>query len=115
MAELLKEQEAGIATADTSKLDLNAGSIDTNYPENIFPGHAAWLDWPYKLHRINLKDDDVKFELYNLEEDPEEENDLSVSNPALVRAMKDQIEAWLKSVVHSLNGDDYKEESANTN
>jgi arylsulfatase A-like enzyme len=108
MAELLKEQEAGIANADTSKLDLNAGSIDTNYPENIFPGHAAWLDWPYKLHRINFNDDEVKFELYNLEEDPEEQNDLSGSNQEMVRSMKDQIEVWLKSVVHSLNGDDYK-------
>ena len=107
MAELLKEQEAGVTTVDTSKLDLNAGVINSKYPTNIFPGHAAWLDWPYKLHRINTKNDEVKFELYNLEEDPEEKNDLSESNPEMVKSMKDKIEKWLNSVIHSLNGDDY--------
>jgi arylsulfatase A-like enzyme len=109
MAELLQEQEAGVTTVDTSKLDLNAGSTDIKYPLDVFPGHAAWLDWPYKLHRINLKDDEVKFELYDLEADPEEENDLFNDNREIALTMKNQLEAWLNSVVYSLNGDDYIE------
>ena len=61
-----------------------------------------------KLHRINIKNDEVKFELYNLEEDPEEEEDLYASYPDVAASMKNQLEVWLNSVVHSLNGEDYK-------
>ena len=108
MAELLKEQEAGVTTYDPSNLDLNAGDVTFKYPEGIFPGHSAWLDWPYKLHRIHSKNDEVKFELYNLENDPEEKNDLSASNLVKVKSMTLQLDVWLKSVINSLNGDDYK-------
>lgn len=108
MAELLKEQESGVTKVDTSLLNLSAGRITTKYSENIFPGHAAWLDWPYKLHRINLVNNEVRFELYNLEEDPMEKNDLSVRHPGKVKAMSKEIGTWMKSVIHSLNGDDYK-------
>ena len=38
------------------------------FPEDTAKGHAAWNDWPWKLHRINGK----KFELYNLTDDPME-------------------------------------------
>ena len=107
MFELLKEQEAGITSADTSLLDLNAGNINAAYREDIFPGHAAWLEWPFKLHRINLTDNKIRFELYNLDKDPLEKNDLSAGNPGKVRAMSKQAEAWLKSVTYSLNGKDY--------
>lgn len=107
MAELLKEQEAGITTIDTSKLDLNAGNINSKYPADIFPGHSAWLDWPYKLHRINTKNNDVRIELYNLEEDPEEKNNLYAGNQYKSLSMKNQLEAWLNSVIKSLNGNDY--------
>lgn len=108
MADLLKEQEAGVTDIDTSLLDLHAGDITTRYRTDIFPGHAAWLDWPYKLHRIHSKNDEVRFELYNLEKDTEEKNDLSAGNSGKVKSMKIQIEAWLKSVINSLNGEDYK-------
>lgn len=108
MAELLREQEAGVTALDTLKLALNAGDISTQYPDDTFPGHAAWQDWPYKLHRINTANDEVRFELYNLEEDPEEKYDLSENKPGIVKSMQSQIETWLNSVVCSLNGEDYK-------
>jgi len=108
MAELLKEQESGVTNTDEALPDSHAGEISTKYAEDIFPGHAAWLDWPYKLHRIHSKDDEIIFELYNLEDDPEELNDLYTSNQEKGIAMKAEIEAWLKSVVASLNGEDYK-------
>ena len=107
MAELLKEQDAGGTIVDSSKLYLDADDVTSQYPEDGFPGHAAWLDWPYKLHRIHSKNDEIRFELYNLEEDPEEKNDLSNINSEKVKSMTIQIEAWLKSVVSSLNGEDY--------
>ncbi len=108
MLELLHNQQKGIMKVDSSKLDLDAGEIIIQYPTDIFPGHAAWLDWPYKFHRINLKDNEVRFELYNLEDDPGEKNDLSERNPEIVNLMEVQVETWMKSVINSLNGADYK-------
>jgi arylsulfatase A-like enzyme len=108
MSEMLDEQEKGITIADTSLLSLDAGKITTRHDDENYPGHAAWLDWPYKLHRINLKDEKVRFELYNLEKDPMEKNDIYTIETDKSKKMKQEIEQWLKSVVSSLNGDDYE-------
>ena len=69
-------------------------------------GHAAWTDWPWKLHRINGK----KFELYNLIEDPMESKDLSgdASQQKRVEEMQKQLDQWMRSVVRSVNGADYQ-------
>jgi len=107
MAELLNEQETGVTTVDTSKLALNAGKINVRYPTEIFPGHSAWLDWPYKLHRVNDGDGEVVLELYNLEKDPEETTNLFKENPEITASMKNELEKWLVSVINSLNGNDY--------
>ena len=108
MAELLEAQKAGDETGEKSRLRLDAGKIDKQYPEDTFPGHAAWLDWPWKLHRIHDKKGNVKLELYNLADDPMERKDLLVRQTDRVNAMKSQLEAWLASVVRSLNGKDYR-------
>ena len=49
----------------------------------------------------------VNFELYNLADDPMEENDLSVTEPKRVAAMKEELEAWQRSVLASWSGKDY--------
>jgi arylsulfatase A-like enzyme len=75
--------------------------------ENVATGHAAWNDWPWKLHRIN----GAKFELYNLADDPMETTNLSNDaklNHELDR-MKKELDVWMRSVVRSLNGKDYKQ------
>jgi hypothetical protein len=74
---------------------------------NTFPGHAAWLDWPWKLHRIE-KNNEVKCELYSLTTDPMEETDVSDQNKERVQQMKLELKKWQESVVHSLNSDDYE-------
>jgi len=106
MASLLEAQQAGKEVDDPARLRLEAGQIDKQYPEDRFPGHSAWLDWPWKLHRIER--DTVKFELYNLVDDPRESGDLFGTQPARSGAMKTQLETWLASVVRSLNGEDYR-------
>ena len=106
MASLLKAQQEGKEVDDVSRLRLDAGVINRRYPEDSFPGHAAWLDWPWKLHRIE-KGNAVKFELYNLAKDAMEENDLTDRRQQRVASMKAELKAWLLSVVHSLNGKDY--------
>ena len=108
MSELLEAQKAGDQVGERSRLRLDAGEITKQYPENSFPGHAAWLDWPWKLHRIQDKQQKVKLELYNLTDDPGEKNDLAARENERVNSMKSQLEAWLASVVRSLNGKDYK-------
>ena len=49
----------------------------------------------------------MKWELYNLAEDRAETKDLADGQPERVEKMKAELEAWLLSVVHSLNGEDY--------
>lgn len=107
MASLLEAQQAGKDVDDPARLRLDASEITKQYPEDRFPGHAAWLDWPWKLHRIEKKNR-VTFELYNLADDPQEGNDLSDAQPERVQSMKAPLEAWLRSVVRSLNGKDYQ-------
>jgi len=106
MAELLQAQQAG-REIDPHTFGPNAHKVTKQYPLDQFPGHAAWLDWPWKLHRIERKGS-PKFELYNLADDPGEKNDLADAQPDRAGAMKAELEAWLTSVVHSLNGDDYR-------
>jgi len=108
MSELLEAQRAGSEPSDTSRLRLDAGDITEQYPQDTFPGHAAWLDWPWKFHRIHGKAGDVGLELYNLAEDPGEEHDVLAQHPDRAGAMKSELEDWLASVVRSLNGEDYR-------
>ena len=107
MAELLAEQKAGREITDPSRLRLDAGKLEKHYPEDVFPGHAAWLDWPWKLHRIHNKKGAVRFSLYNLTDDPQEEKDLIAEHSKRFQSMKSELEKWQKSVVRSLNGKDY--------
>jgi len=107
MAGLWKAQQAGKDVDDPSRLRLDAGKITKQYPEDSFPGHCAWLDWPWKLHRIEKKAP-VKFELYNLADDPRESHDCTAAQPERTKAMQAELETWLQSVARSLNGEDYQ-------
>ena len=76
------------------------------FSEEITTGHAAWNDWPWKLHRINGK----KYELYNLANDPLETTDRSgepEQRDRLTRMQK-EMDTWMRSVVRSINGTDYE-------
>lgn len=69
-------------------------------------GHAAWNDWPWKLHRIN----GTRYELYNLVDDPMEQSDLAgqPEHQPRVARMKTELNDWMRSVIGSLNGKDYQ-------
>jgi arylsulfatase A-like enzyme len=108
MDELLAEQKAGREPADPKKLFSDAGKVTTKHPLDRFPGHAAWLDGSWKLHRIeNPKAAGVRWELYDLAADPKESRDLLAAEPERAGAMKKALTGWLESVVRSLNGEDY--------
>ncbi|MCI0704567.1 MAG: sulfatase-like hydrolase/transferase [Planctomycetia bacterium] len=108
MTELFNEQKAGREPNDPKKLFASAGKIGEKHPLDKFPGHSAWLDGSWKLHRIeNAKTAEVRWELYNLATDPKEARDLLATEPKRVEAMRKELTAWLESVVRSLNGEDY--------
>ena len=108
MGELLKAQQAGSdlephsASAEAAKLPAQP------FSKTQLPGHAAWIDGDWKLHRIAGKGA-VRWELYDLAKDPNERNDLYDAENKRVAQMKAALENWQKSVVGSLNGEDYLE------
>jgi hypothetical protein len=108
MDDLLASQARGIEPQDPVRLRPDAGKISETVSTSSFPGHAAWLDWPWKLHRIeNDKTHDIAWELYNLANDPDETTVLLAEQPERVPEMQKNIENWLESVARSLNGEDY--------
>ncbi|MCA9443067.1 MAG: N-acetylgalactosamine 6-sulfate sulfatase, partial [Candidatus Omnitrophica bacterium] len=91
-------------------LRLDSGFVSRKYSLETFPGHAAWLDWPWKLHRIEKDDENtIRFQLYNLEDDPMEEKVVIQENGDRFERMRNELEAWQASVVRSLNGEDYED------
>lgn len=72
-------------------------------------GRAAMLDYPYKLITQKHNDQAGRFELYNLEADPKESEDLSAKEPQRLATMKGELVAWVKSVQDSFEGKDYPE------
>jgi hypothetical protein len=108
MTELLAAQEAGREPEDTWKLRLDAGEIKKRYSKTELPGHSALIDGDWKLHRIaDATGSKVKYELYNLREDRAEENDVIANESDRTERMKAALGAWQRSVVGSLNGEDY--------
>jgi hypothetical protein len=108
MTELLAAQKEGKEPADKAKLRLDAGKIAKRYAADKLAGHSAWIDGDWKLHRIPDKTGDkVRFELYNLAKDRAETTDVAAADPERVKTMKAALDAWQRSVIRSLNGEDY--------
>jgi len=72
-----------------------------------FNDRGALIDNNYKL--IALSIEDQKFELYNLENDPDESHDISRENPDIFIEMKEEYLTWNATVDSSILGQDYTE------
>ena len=108
MSELLEAQANGEEVAHPELLRMDAGDLSKEYSLSDLRGHAAWLDWPWKLHRISEKDEDkIQIELYHLELDPAESRDFLSRYPGRGERMLEDLENWQESVIRSLNGEDY--------
>ncbi|MEQ1858516.1 MAG: sulfatase-like hydrolase/transferase [Chthoniobacteraceae bacterium] len=85
-------------------------------------GHAAWLDWPYKLHvnptagrgKKGRKGGEALAAtlLYDISKDPKETTDLATREPERVAKMSAALAAWKASVEKSLGGTDYAQAPA---
>jgi arylsulfatase A-like enzyme len=83
-------------------------SVVGGYSADVLKGPSAWIDGSYKLHRIPDKSgENVTWKLFDLAADPGEKRDLAKAEPERVAMLKTQLEDWLRSVVGSLNGQDY--------
>lgn len=107
MADLFKAQQAGGDLPAHESSQKAAELPNPAYSTSEFPGHAAWTDGNWKLHRIEGKKDNVTWELYDLVTDPKETKDVAATETERVAVMRAALEKWLVSVVHSLNGKDY--------
>lgn len=108
MEEQLAAEREGRAPAPEPDAFLHADEVREKHPTNKFPGHSAWLDGKWKLHRIeNAKTGEVDWELYDLAADPDENHVLFAEQPERLPAMQHALEQWLESVATSLNGNDY--------
>lgn len=109
MLELWNAQAKGVDLPPAED-SLNAAAIDP-LPTGMadLAGHAAWIEANWKLHRIsNSQTGETKFELYQLFEDPAESTDLAEQEPERLAAMRGKLESWMKSVVQSYQGADYR-------
>ncbi len=102
---IMEKQEAGAPLPHHPGRMRKDVDAFPQFPEDTANGHAAWTDWPWKLHRI----DGDTYELYHLVNDPMESEDLSGDPRFRERfdGMQTALKHWMRSVVRSLNGQDY--------
>ncbi|MBT5379932.1 MAG: sulfatase-like hydrolase/transferase [Opitutae bacterium] len=102
---LMEADKAGKPNPHPERILKNVKEFPT-FDRTDLEGHAAWNEWPWKLHRIEKKDK-VIYELYDLKKDPMETTDLSEKERARVTRMKESLENWQRSVLNSWAGKDY--------
>lgn len=108
MSDLIKAQQAGGDLEPHVSSQKAAELPEPRYPLDRFPGHSAWTDGDWKLHRIERNNANVAWELYDLANDPAEKDNLIDREPDRAEAMRLELLQWLESVTRSLNGEDYQ-------
>lgn len=104
--ELMEAKRSNAANPHPDRLLKNVEQFPKRDPKRL-TGHAAWNDWPWKVHRIE-KNNKIEIELYHLEQDPMESKNLAEQNPELTKKMRKALEEWQRSVLQSWEGADYK-------
>lgn len=111
MAKLLEAQQAGLTPPPEfppPPTKPAARLLATFEGGDELPGHAAWIDGRFKLHRVAAEDGSISYQLYDLVADPAETTDLADKEADRVALMTAALADWQASVVRSLRGDDYQ-------
>lgn len=103
----LQAEQAGISPTTEEPPLTPTALLQQQYDPEERPGKAAWLDGSWKLHRIPGKGGAVNYELYDLAADPTESENIAKAHPERVTQMTGALEEWQRSVIGSLNGEDY--------
>ncbi len=104
---LREAQQRGEEPQGADQLDLHAGKRTRTFTaQDAQQGHAAWVEGPWKLHRLPGKKR-VRWELYHLERDPAERHNVAVKHPEVVASLRRRLAQWQQSVLDSLNWKDY--------
>jgi arylsulfatase A-like enzyme len=106
LAELAREQAPGAERPAAEADPIPEAQRVTTYSDQSYPGHAAWVDGDWKLHRIE-RPRGIVWELYHLAADRTESTDVLSDERDRADRMTRELEDWLRSVVRSLNGKDY--------
>ena len=102
---LLTAKNAGEPNPFPNRILKNVNKFP-KWERGKYNGHAALNAWPWKLHRIENKNK-VRYELYNLDDDPMEKTDLLGKKPEIAKKLKSDLATWQSSVFDSLEGKDY--------
>ena len=102
---LLDAKTAGKPNPHPERILKNVNDFES-FDQQKLMGHAAWISWPWKLHRIQSPKE-IHFELYNLETDPMESVNLLKKKKKRVGLMASALEKWQRSVLDSWSGKDY--------
>lgn len=106
---LMLAQQSGAENPHPDRVLKNVNEFPPRDPSDL-RGHAAWTDWPWKLHRLQKETGaETHWELYNLEEDPDESKNLTDQQPDRAAKMRHDLEGWQRSVLGSWAGNDYPE------
>ncbi|MFL2870352.1 MAG: sulfatase-like hydrolase/transferase [Pirellulaceae bacterium] len=108
MSELWEAQQKG-NDLPPHPSSVNAAKLpNPAFASDSFPGHSAWINGNWKMHRIENKQGEVSWELYNLQDDPNETTDVIVGHSDTAKSLQAELTEWLASVVDSINGKDYE-------
>ncbi|MGC6426554.1 MAG: sulfatase-like hydrolase/transferase [Akkermansiaceae bacterium] len=104
--QLMEAQQTGEGTPLPERLFKDVNVFPTHGPDAHLKGHAALIDWPFKIHAI-ARNNKITFELYHLDDDPMEARNLAEKHPAKLRELAKTLKAWQHSVLRSHEGKDY--------
>ncbi len=107
--------EAQLQQGTTPLVKKLAGRFTRNFTnfhhpkirEQDFGGERVLLGNRYKLIARSRRGNPDRIELYDVRKDPSEKQDLTRSEPEVVRSMSKSLRAWQQSVLESLSGADY--------
>jgi hypothetical protein len=105
----MEAQQAKQANPFPDRLLKNVNDFPKYEDSSHQSGHAALLDWPFKIHGIYNKKK-ITWELYDLSKDPMETTPLNTQQPQRLAGMQKQLTTWQKSVLSSHAGNDYKKQ-----